>query len=524
MPTISAAVAEKIRAEVSAAVRDPQGRRALTFFRTKLRYTKGEFAGQFFTLLPWQEELIARLFGVKRPDGFRRYRTAYVEIPRKNGKTELGAGIALKLLCADSEPGAEVYSAAADKEQASLVFNAAKAMVEQDPELRKELQIYRSAIVHPRLGNTYKVLSAEAFTKHGINAHGIVFDEVHAQPSRELWDVLTTSTGARRQPLTIGLTTAGYDRHSLCWELHEHALRILAGEVTDPSFLPMVFSADPEDDWTDPAVWAKANPSLGVTLKPAYMEAECARAKMLPAYENTFRRLHLNQWTENETRWLRMEDWTACERELGDLDGEPCFGGLDLGAKLDLNAFALWFPKQRALLCHFWLPRENLRERMDRDRVPYDQWERAGFLTLTDGNSVDQDAIRRHINALSSRYEIQEIGFDPWNATQMSYWLQEDGAKVWELRQGFKTLSEPTKEFEKLVVSHTLAHDGNPILRWQVGNVIPRVDENGNARPDKARSRGRIDGVVAAIMAIAVSLREPPKKASVYESRGVRTF
>lgn len=491
-----------------------QATRAIRWFQECLMHSKGEFAGRRFGLLKWQREFIARLFGTLLPDGLRQYRTAYLEVPRKNGKSELAAGIALKLLCIDDEPGAEVYSAAADKEQAALVFNAAKAMVEQNEDLRKRLTIYRNAIVFPEKSSTYKAISAEAYTKHGLNASGIIFDEVHAQPDRELWDVLNTSTGARRQPLTVAITTAGWDRESICWQLHEHAKRILSGELQDDSFLPMIYAADDDDDWTDPKVWAKANPSLGITLKRSYMEAECARAKMMPSYENTFRRLHLNQWTENETRWLKLDDWKACDGKPIDLEalrGATCFAGLDLSSKIDLTALVLYFPETKTVLPYFWMPRDTLRKRMEQDRVPFDVWARQGFIELTDGNVVDQHCIRRRISELASRFQIAGIGFDPWNATQMSQWLQEDGATIWEMRQGFRTLSEPTKELEKLVIAHALRHGDNPVMRWMIGNVIVKQDENGNYRPDKAKSRGRIDGVVALIMALSRALVEQPQ-------------
>lgn len=517
----------KLLAELEAIKKDKDAQRALMFFDTCLKHSKGEFAGQPFTLLNWQRDFIARLFGTKRPDGFRQYRQAYVEIPRKNGKSELAAGIALFLLCADREPGAEIYSAAGDKEQAALVFNAAKKMVEQEPELSKRLKIYRSAIVLEEHGSTYKAISAEAYTKHGLNAHGIIFDELHAQPNAELWDVLNTSVGARRQPLTVALTTAGFDRHSLCWEVHEHALKVIKGEVDDPTMLAVIYAAEKDDDWTSPKVWAKANPSLGVTVKVDYMERACEKAKMMPSYENTFRRLHLNQWTEQDVRWLQMNRWNECgqnpiRRSL--LRGARCFGGLDLSSKVDLTAFVLWFPYQKCVLPFFWMPQDNVRERSERDRVPYDKWIREGLIEATPGNVVDQAFIRKRINELSGEFEIKTIGFDPWNATQMSIWLQDDGADVLQLRQGFQTLSDPTKELERLVVSKQIEHGGNPILTWMAGNVTTREDENGNIRPDKAKSTGRIDGIVALIMALRCSLAAETEQKSVYETRGVMTL
>ncbi|HOX23422.1 MAG TPA: terminase large subunit, partial [Elusimicrobiales bacterium] len=287
-------------------------RKAERFFELYLTHVKGEWAGMPFKLERWQREIVRTLFGWKRPDGTRRYRTCYIEIPRKNGKSSLCAGLALYLLMADREPSAEVYSAAADREQASIIFDIAKSMVSVSNELNLRLKVFRKAIAYNKAMSSYKVLSADAYTKHGLNAHGIIFDELHAQPNRELWDVLATSTGARTQPLTVAITTAGFDRSSICWELHEYARRIKEGVIEDDSFLPVIYAADEGDDWRDPKTWRKANPNIGVSISEDYLKRECAKAENIPAYENTFRRLHLNQWTQQESRWLPMSAWEAC--------------------------------------------------------------------------------------------------------------------------------------------------------------------------------------------------------------------
>jgi len=306
--------------------------RAVKFFATCLTHTKGEWAGQPLALSDWQaNEIIRPLFGWKRADGTRKYRTAYIQIPRKAGKSTLSAGIALYMLLADKEPGAEVYSAAADRDQAAIVFEMARGMVDASEPLRKRTQGFKRSLVVPSTASSYKVLSADAYTKHGLNAHAIIFDELHAQPDRELWDVLTTSTGARRQPLTIAITTAGYDRHSLCYEVYDYAVKVRDGILDDESFLPVIYEASLEDDWKAPATWRKAHPGLGVSVREEYFEQECAKAAQLPSYENTFKRLLLNVWTEQDTRWLAMDAWDACGDELPDLDGQICFAGLDLG-------------------------------------------------------------------------------------------------------------------------------------------------------------------------------------------------
>lgn len=497
---------------------------AVAFFEKLLVHSKGEWAGQAFVLQDWQREILRELFGWKRADGSRKYRRAYLEWPRKNGKSTMCAGLALLLLFADDEPGAEVYSAAADRDQARIVFEQAKSMVEASPALRKFSKAFRNSIIVPKTASSYKVLSADAYTKHGLNAHGIIFDELHAQPNRELWDVLNTSTGARRQPLMVMITTAGvYEPESIGWEQHEYARQVLEGVIEDDSYFAYIAAAEETDDWTDPVVWAKANPGLGVTIKLDYLEQECARAINSPAYQNTFRRLHLNQWTAQEERWLDMTAWNACKRELPDLNGRPCTGGLDLASTTDIAAFVLVFPPQDEdepywLLPHFWIPKENLIERVRRDRVPYDAWLRDGLLMATPGNVIDYGYIEQTIRQLALDYDIREIAFDRWGATLLYQRMEEARQTMVEFGQGFASMSPPMKEFLKLILSRRIAHDGNPVLRWMADNVIARTDPAGNIKPDKSKSRSKIDGIVASIMGLDRALRYAP---SVYESRGV---
>lgn len=508
---------------------DVAANRAVEFFERFLRHVKGKWAGSWFELLPWQrDEIIRPLFGWKRPDGTRKYRTAYIEIPRKNGKSTLCSGIALYLLFADGEPGAEVYSAAGDRDQAAIVFEAAKEMVLASPALKKRAQVFKRSIVVPATASSYKVLSADAPTKHGLNAHGIVFDELHVQPNRELWDVLTTSTGAREQPLVVAITTAGYDRNSICWEQHEYARKVLDGVIDDPSFFAYIAAADEDDDWRDPRIWAKANPGLGVTVKMEYLEQEARRATEVPAYQNTFRRLHLNQWTQQEKRWLDLATWDATaglvvpER----LKGRKCYAGLDLASTTDIAALVLLFPMEDEVLevlPFFWIPEENIRERENRDRVPYSTWVRQGLVIPTSGNVIDYGAIRKKINDLGSVYNILEIGHDPWNATQLALDLEGDGFTMIPIRQGFASLSPPTKELLNLVLSKRLRHGGNPVLRWMADSMVVKTDPAGNIKPDKSKSTARIDGIVALIMAIDRAARHQETK-SVYEERGILTL
>lgn len=504
---------------------------AVAFFERLLHHVKGEWSGEPFRLQGWQrDDIIKPLFGWKRTDGSRRYRRAYIEIPRKNGKSTLSAGIALLLLYADNEPGAEIFSAAADREQAAIVFDAAKQMVEASPQLQRISDVFKRSIVVPSSRSTYRVLSADAFTKHGLNAHGVIFDELHAQPNRELWDVLTTSMGARRQPLMVAITTAGYDRESICWEQHEYARQILNGVIDDPTFFAYIAAADETDDWTDPEIWAKANPGIGITVKLDYLETECARAKQTPAYQNTFRRLHLNQWTQQDVRWLNLLDWDACGMPVlpDELAGRTCYAGLDLASTTDIAALALVFPPEEPeepyqIIPRFWIPRDNMLERVRRDRVSYDAWVRDGLITATPGNVIDYQYIDAEINQLGAKYDIREIAFDRWGAVLISQQLEAAGFTMVQFGQGYASMTAPTKELLRLVLDRKVAHGGHPVLRWMADNMVVATDPAGNVKPNKAKSTARIDGMVAMIMALDRATRHS-NVASIYESRGLRTL
>lgn len=504
---------------------------AIAFFERMLHHVKGEWSGEPFKLQPWQRELISELFGWKRPDGSRRYRRAYIEIPRKNGKSTLAAGIGLLLLFADGEPGAEIYSAAADRDQAAIVFDVAKGMVESSPHLQRLAEVYKRSITVPATRSSYKVLSADAFTKHGLNAHGVIFDELHAQPTRELWDVLSTATGARRQPLLVAITTAGYDRESICWEQHEYARQVLGGLIDDPSFYGYIAAADEADDWTAPETWRKANPGLGTSVKLEYLEQECRRAQASPAYQNTFRRLHLNQWTQQETRWLDLAAWDRCGHAVDatELQGRRCYAGLDLASTTDIAALVLVFPPSEPeepyqVLPYFWIPAENLIDKGRRDRVSYDAWVRAGLMTATPGSAIDYETIRTAVERLGEVYDIGDIAFDRWGAVQMSQQLEAAGFTMVAMGQGMQSMSPPTKELLRLVLDGRLAHGGHPVLRWMADNLVVQADAAGNIKPNKAKSTARIDGMVALIMALDRAVRHETTRRSVYESRGLRVL
>ena len=502
-------------------------------FITSLRHTIGEWDGQPFTLLPWQEQIIRDLFGIVKENGYRQFKTAFIEVPKKQGKTELDAAIALKLLCADGEPSAEIYSCASDRQQAGICFKVAADMVRKDPVLSKHIKIIESQkrMIYIRNGSFYQVLSAEAYSKHGFNIHGLLFDELHAQPNRKLFDVMTKGSGdARRQPLFFLTTTAGDDTKSVCYEQHRLALDIINGKKIDPTFYPVIYAAPDDADWTDPKVWRMANPSLGITITEDSVREWCERAKTMPSEENTFRQLRLCQWVKQSVRWMPMKKWEECGSEEIDptmLEGRPCYGGLDLSSTGDITAFVLVFPPKDEnglyyVLPYFWIPEERMRERVKRDKVPYDIWHRQGLLETTEGDVIHYGFIEQYIADLGEKYNIREIAFDRWGATQMVQNLEGRGFTVIPFGQGFKDMSPPTKELLNLVLAKRIAHGGNPILTWMADNATVRKDPAGNIKLDKEKSTEKIDGVVATVMALDRAIRGGYDTAeSVYDERGV---
>jgi phage terminase large subunit-like protein len=487
-----------------------KAKRAINFINC-LKHTKGQWHGESFELLPWQDKIVSDIFGTIKENGNRQYNTAYIEIPKKNGKSELAAAIALYMTCGDFEHGGEVYGCASDRQQASIVFDVAVDMVEQCPALKSRIKpvLSQKRLVYKPLGSFYQVLSAEAYTKHGLNVHGVVFDELHAQPNRNLYDVMLHGSGdARKQPLYFLITTAGTDRHSICWEVHQKAEDILAKRKIDPTFYPIIYGADEDDDWTDPKVWAKANPSMGITVDIEKIQVACENAKNNPAEENLFRQLRLNQWVKQSVRWMPMEKWDKCDFKVvpDELLGRVCYGGLDLSSTTDITAFVLIFPPVRddekyVILPYFWMPEDNVDLRVKRDHVPYDIWEKQGDMKTTEGNVVHYGFIETFIEELGTKYNIKEIAFDRWGAVQMVQNLEGMGFTVVPFGQGFKDMSPPSKEFMKLTLEQKLAHGGHPILRWMVDNIFIRTDPAGNIKPDKQKSTEKIDGAVATIMA-----------------------
>lgn len=504
-------------------------------FIESLCHTKGTWAGKKFELIDWQEQIIRDLFGTLKPNGYRQFNTAYVEIPKKQGKSELAAAVALLLCCGDGEERAEVYGCAADRQQATIVFDVVADMVRMCPALNKRVKILASQkrIIYTPTNSFYQVLSAEAYSKHGFNIHGVVFDELHTQPNRKLFDVMTKGSGdARMQPLYFLITTAGTDTNSICYETHQKAKDILEGRKIDTTFYPVIYGADESDDWTDPRVWRKANPSLDITVGIDKVEAACNSAKQNPSEENSFRQLRLNQWVKQAVRWMPMEKWDACAFPVDEdeLEGRVCYGGLDLSSTTDITAFVLVFPPldeddKYVVLPYFWVPEDTLDLRVRRDHVPYDLWERKGYLQTTEGNVVHYGYIEKFIEKLGERFNIREIAFDRWGAVQMVQNLEGMGFTVVPFGQGFKDMSPPTKELMKLVLEKRIAHGGHPVLRWNMDNIFIRTDPAGNIKADKEKSTEKIDGAVATIMALDRAIRcGNDAGESVYDTRGLLVF
>ena len=508
--------------------------RAVRFIEN-LRHTKGRWARSRFWLLPWQEKIIRDIFGIVKADGTRQFHTAYVEIGKKNGKSELAAAVALYMLYADGEPSAEVYGAAADRQQASIVFEVANQMVKMSPALMKRSKIMAATkrVVNYSNAGFYQVLSAEVGTKHGLNVSGLVFDELHAQPNRKLYDVLTKGSGdAREQPLFFIITTAGTDRNSICYELHTKAKDILSGRKLDPTFYPVVYGLELEDDWHNEANWYKANPSLGYTIKIDRVREAYQEALQNPAEENVFRQLRLNTWVNSTVCWIPEHIYDKGNTSASEnyLFGRECYGGLDLSSTSDITAFVLIFPPEHEsepyyILPYFWLPEDTLELRVRRDHVPYDVWRRQGYINVTEGNVIHYDFIEKTICELGKRFNIKEIGVDRWNATQMIQNLENEGFTMVPMGQGMKDMSPPTKEFYKLLLEGKIAHGGNPVLRWMAGNVVVETDAAENIKPTKAKSTEKIDGIVATIMALDRCVRnQNAPKTSVYDQRRMIIF
>lgn len=493
------------------------------FFPTCLRHIEGKVAGKPFVLEPWQRAFVGCLFGWKRPDVTRRYRTALLLVPRKNGKTPVSAGISDLMTFFDGEQGAQNFIAAASTEQAAQMFRYAEGMFQQSDIMSSRGKAFsgigQRTIRDEETKSFLKVLSADAHTKHGGTPHLVCVDELHAIPGRDLVDVLRTSMASanRRQPLTLYTTTMDFDRPSICNEIYDYAVKVRDGHVDDPSFLPVIYEAPRDADWTSEDVWRAANPNLGVSVSLDYLRTECKKAQVQPSYENTFKRLHLNMRTEQDQRWLQMSFWEQNCAEPDIRPGEDCLAALDLSSTRDTTSFVMLFPRTGSVIMRCWVP-----EKTAEMQAEYEGWVNGGYLIPVTGRAVNYGEVRAEINKLGKQYNIRQIGYDPFNAEHLVQQLRdEDGFETVEFRQGYASMSSPAKETERRILCGEYRFGRNPVLRWMASCAAIETDPAGNIKLTKAKSSGRIDGVVSLVMATGLAMLAPSEFGSIYETQGL---
>ncbi len=479
-------------------------------------------AGDPFILSPWMQALFWVLFGWRTTEGQRRFRSVYLEVARGNAKSYLLSAIGLYILVGEGVRGAEVFSVAMKREQAKIIFDTAVQMAHVSPALNI-LSAYTNNLHSTELACKMQPLSSDAKSLDGLRPSLILADEIHAwvrNRSRDVWAKCKTALGKKPGSLMISGTTAGSDRHSLCYEQHTYAKQVLDGVIEDDSFLSWIAALDPEkDDPFDESLWIKANPNLGVSVELQTLRDQAKQARMIPSEYNEFLRYRCNIWTERHTAWMPIAKWDACTEPVDPdaLKKRPCFAGLDLSSSDDLTALVLVFPpygddKLWRLLPYFWLPGDSIRDRVNQDNVPYDKWVRDGHIVKTDGNVIDRDAIRSKIVELSKLYDLREVCFDPWHADELAQKLQDqDGLTVVPVRQGSQSLNAPMKRLYELVLSQQIAHGDQPVLRWNASNIVATSDSNGNIKPDKAESTEKIDGMSATITAMSRAIVVPLK-------------
>lgn len=492
--------------------------RALKFF-SFLRHSKGKWAGTPFTLSPWQAFIIYSLFGWKRMDGTRRFRYAYVEIPRKNGKTTFAAGVALYMMIADGEAGAEVYTGATTRDQAKICFEEAQRMVGKSPQLSSRATVFARNIHVTTTASKMEPVSSDAKTLDGLNPHCVVLDEIHAYKNRDLFDIFDSATGARSQPMIFMITTAGFNKEWFCYKYRRDVLSVLSGTVTDDALFGIVYTLDETDEWTDPKVWAKANPNYGVSVYDSYLKDKIYQAQIRPSEQVNVKTKNLNVWTDASKVWIPDEIWQAAGEPLNELDFKTlrCYGGLDLAAVSDFNAWAKIFPDEDGyfnLFMRFWIPEDTVKKRIDAGLHDLQQWIDEGWITTTPGNVADYGQIRDDIVNDFLFFGLESAAYDRnWNSSHIVQEIESEldpvfredeyKSRMTPFGQGFVSMNAPTKEFERLAMQGKIRHGGNPVLRWMLRNVELRTDPAGNIKVDKAKSAEKVDGIVAAIEALA---------------------
>jgi len=494
----------------------------LDFFPAVLKHSKGKWAGKPFELLTWEKFVIWNLFGFKREDGTRRFRTSYIRIAKKNGKTTLAAGIGLGLMVVDGEAGAEIYSAATKMEQAKLSWDEAKKMVRKSPDLQKYVTEYANELIMPSTESKFVPLGADAKTLDGPNPHGILIDELHAHKSSDVWDILTQGTDAREQPLLFAVTTSGYNINGIAHDQDVYLINILEGIYEDDSYFGVIYTLDEGDDWQDEKNWYKANPGLGVCIKLDSMREKFRKAVRSIGEQNAFLCKRMNLWTTQQKKFIDMNAWAKCGGviDIDTLIGKPCLNAVDMSTCKDITADLKLFdlPDGKTFIhTRFYCPKDTAIKRSNEDKVPYLKWAAEGWITLTDGNVIDHEFIRGQIRKDHQTYNVEAMAFDPWNFESDRQELIKptdgsqplDESKIIEFKQTIANMSAPTKEVESNILSGKYVHNNNPVLTWMMNNVAVYTDPNENIRPVKNKSFERIDGVVALIMATGLRLKKP---------------
>lgn len=504
--------------------------RVIEFFSTFLWLVEVD---RPFVLTPWQQFVVGSLFGWKLADGSRRFRLAYIEVGKGNGKTPMAAGVGLYGLTSDQETSAEVYSAATTREQANILFSDAVKMVKHSEELQELVEQNANNLSVASTFSFFRPLSSEHRGLDGRRVHMALIDEVHEHPTPLVVDKMRAGTKGRRQSLIFEITNSGYDQQSVCFHHHEYSEKILRGALVNESWFAYVCQLDEGDRWSDPKVWIKANPNLGTSIPARYLQDQVDEALGMPSKQNIVRRLNFCEWTSVETLWIDLARWQAGQHartaeHLAALTARPCWVGVDLSSKIDLSAVVLVFPPSAGearwqLLVHLFMPAENLDERGDRDRAPYREWAEQGLIELTPGNRIDQDRIRDRVVALKAEgYQIQQIGIDPWNAANLAEHWAQDGFEVVEVPQTMNQMSEPSKMFEAFTAESEIDAGANPAMQWMVSNAVVVRDTKDNLYPTKKQSRGRIDGLIAAIIGIKLAQGLDGGGASqAFEERGL---
>lgn len=499
----------------------------LDFF-SLLKHSKGKWAGTPIVLSPWQAFCMVVVFGWKKTGDVRRFRTSYKEVARKNGKSTEASGIGLYGLVADDEPGAEIYTAGTKKDQAKITFDEAARMRESSPSLKKRVKQVKNNLSVVKTGSKMEPIGADSTKQDGLNVHFSIVDELHAHRTSGIYDVLESAMGARRQPLTVVITTAGFDKTGFCFQLRSYAIKVLEGEVEDDSFFAIIYTLDEGDDWLDEANWIKANPNLGISASLESLRVDIKKAREIPTSKINFLTKHLNIWTDSAEAWVDIEKFDACRKpfELSELTGILLFGGLDLATVTDITAFVIigWKDGKLHVKPFFYLPEETAQARWKKNQVPYPEWAKKGYITLTPGNICDYNFIKADVHRLMESNRIGDIGFDRYNASQLVVDLQNEDVPLTEVGQGFLSMNPAMREFERLYISGQMVWDGNPVLRWMAGNLQAALDPAGNLKPDRKNSREKIDGMAALFDAIARMMANEVEGPSVYETRGIESF